>query len=69
MPRATSSVSPLRTVTFSTGMPRRSETICANVVSWPWPWEKEPVRRIALPSGWISTSPNSLSAIPLVTST
>ena len=69
MPLAISSVSPLWTVTFSTGKPSRSAAIIANVVSWPWPWENEPVRTIAPPSAVISTSPNSDSAIPFVIST
>ncbi len=69
MPLAISSVSPLWTVTFSTGSPSRSAAIIANVVSWPWPWENEPVRTIAPPSGVISTSPNSVSLIPFVIST
>ena len=63
------SVSPLLTVIFSIGIPSRSDAICANVVSWPWPWENEPVRTIASPVAVISTPPNSLSEIPLVTST
>ena len=50
-------------------MPVRSDTIWANVVSWPWPWEKEPVRTIAPPSSVISTAPNSPSPMPLVIST
>ena len=62
-------MSPLTTVIFSTGMPSRSEAIIANVVSWPWPWENEPVLTIAEPSAVISTAPNSPSLIPLVTST
>ena len=37
--------------TFSTGSPSRSAAIIANVVSWPWPCENEPVRTIAPPSG------------------
>ena len=69
MPRGTLSVSPLRTVTSSTGSPRRSATIIANVVSWPCPCENEPVRAIALPSGVMVTAPNSASSSPLVTST
>jgi len=43
--------------------------IIANVVSWPWPCENDPVRTIAPPSGVISTSPNSVSAIGFVIST
>ena len=35
----------------SSGRPSRSATIIANVVSWPWPCENEPVRRMASPSG------------------
>ena len=69
VPRATRSVSPLITVTRSTGSPICPAAICANVVSWPWPCENEPVLTIASPSGVISTAPNSLSPIPLVIST
>ncbi len=69
VPRGTVSVSPLSTVIFSTGIPSRSAAIWANVVSWPWPWEKEPVRTIASPSGVIATAPYSVSLIPLVIST
>ena len=69
VPRGTTSVSPLSTVIFSTGSPRRSATICAKVVSWPWPCDSEPVRTVASPAGVISTAPNSCSEMPLVTST
>ena len=64
-PRATRSVSPLITVTRSTGSPSCSATICANVVSWPWPCENEPVLTIASPSGVISTAPNSTLTDPV----
>ena len=37
MPNCTLSVSPWTIETLSIGMPRRSATTCANVVSWPWP--------------------------------
>ena len=69
VPDATSSVSPLWTVTFSSGSPSRSATIIAKVVSCPWPCENEPVRTIAPPSGVISTSPSSASPSGLVIST
>ena len=69
VPRGTASVSPLMTVTWSSGSPSRSATICANVVSWPCPWENDPVFTIAWPSGVISTAPNSSSSTPLVIST
>ena len=36
-PWGVASVSPATTSTFSTGMPNSSATICANVVSSPWP--------------------------------
>ena len=61
VPLGTSSVSPLTTVTFSIGSPSRSAAIIANVVSWPWPCENEPVCTIAPPSDVISTSPYSAS--------
>ena len=38
MPNCTLSVSPWTIATVSMSMPRRSETSCAKVVSWPWPW-------------------------------
>ena len=69
MPRATWSVSPLTTVIRTTGIPSWWPAIWANVVSWPWPCEKDPVLTIASPSGVISTAPNSLSGAPLVIST
>ena len=34
----------------STGTPSTRETICANVVSCPWPWLWEAVRSVMLPS-------------------
>ena len=69
VPRGTRSVSPASTWILSRSMPVRSATIWANVVSWPWPWENEPVRTIAPPSSVISTAPNSPSLMPLVIST
>ena len=69
VPLATASVSPLTTVTFSSGSPSCSAAIIANVVSCPWPCENEPVRTIAPPSAVISTSPNSVSPSPFVIST
>ena len=35
---------------FSIGMPSTPETICANVVSWLWPWLCDAVRSVTPPS-------------------
>ena len=43
----------------SAGMPSSSATICAKVVSWPWPWVFTPIFRIALPVGWTRSSAES----------
>ena len=60
----------LVTVIFSIGSPSRSAAICANVVSWPWPCENEPVRTIASPVGGdLNRRRTRCSEIPLVTST
>ncbi len=69
VPEATSSVSPLCTVIFSSGSPSRSATTIAKLVSCPWPWENEPVRTIASPPPVISTSPSSPSPSGFVIST
>ncbi len=61
VPSGITSVSPLTTVTFSTGSPSRSAATIANDVSCPWPCENEPVYTSALPSAVISTSPYSVS--------
>ncbi len=45
-------------------MPISSATICANVVSWPWPWVVTDSRTTALPLGWIRTSQPSAMARP-----
>ena len=49
MPNGAVSVSPSSTTTSSAGMPSSCATICAHVVSCPWPCDFAPVRRIALP--------------------
>ena len=46
MPKRTRPVSPCTMSTFSIGMPSRSATTCANVVSCPWPWLCEPVNTV-----------------------
>ena len=43
MPNCTLSVSPWTIETCSNGMPSRSLTSCANVVSLTWPWAGQPV--------------------------
>ena len=54
------SVSPSTTLMSVTGMPSSSATICANVVSWPWPCDFTPSLRIALPVGWTRSSAESI---------
>src|SRR3984893_13990162 len=49
MPNGAVSVSPSSTTMSSAGMPSSWATICAQVVSCPWPWLFAPVRRMALP--------------------
>ena len=49
MPNGAVSVSPSSTTMSSAGMPSSWLTICAQVVSCPWPCVFAPVRRIALP--------------------
>src|SRR6266567_852630 len=49
MPNGAVSVSPSSTTTSSAGSPSSWATICAQVVSCPWPCDLVPVRRIALP--------------------
>src|SRR5213592_4548338 len=49
MPNGAVSVSPSSTTTSSAGMPSSWLTICAQVVSCPWPCPLAPVRTMALP--------------------
>ena len=49
MPLGTTAVSPCSTATSSMGTPSSSETICAKVVSSPWPWGDTPVSTVVLP--------------------
>src|ERR1700745_1327309 len=49
MPNGAVSVSPSSTTTSSAGMPSSWATIWAQVVSWPWPCVRAPVRTMALP--------------------
>ena len=48
MPNGAVSVSPSSTTMSSAGMPSSWATICAHVVSWPWPCDFAPVRRMRL---------------------
>ena len=64
MPNCTLSVSPWTMETLSIGMPRRADTNCANVVSWPWPWLCEPVRTSTVPIGLTRTSADSHKPTP-----
>ena len=45
-------------------MPVSSATICAKVVSWPWPWVFTPSLRMALPVGWTRSSAESIIFSP-----
>ena len=42
-------VSPVTTVTRSTGTPRVSAATWAKAVSWPWPWVVRPVATTTVP--------------------
>ncbi len=64
MPICTLSVSPWTMETFSIGMPRRSDTSWAKVVSWLWPWLCEPVRTSTVPIGLTRTSADSQRPTP-----
>ena len=64
MPNCTLSVSPWTTDTVSIDTPSRSETSCAKVVSWPWPWLCEPVRISTEPVGLTRTSADSHRPTP-----
>ena len=59
MPAGEEAESPNRSVTASGSTPRPSATICANVVSCPWPCGPEPLYAITLPSGSIATRASS----------
>ena len=48
------------------GTPRVSATICAKVVSWPWPWECVPVQTITEPVGVTRTCADSTRPMPPV---
>src|SRR5215475_14852253 len=64
MPNCTLSVSPCTTETFSNGMPRRSETSCAKVVSCPCPCAWLPVSTSTEPVGLTRTSADSHKPTP-----
>jgi hypothetical protein len=49
---------------FSIGIPSCSDAICANVVSWPWPWVSEPVLMIASPGFRPANRPAGLARQP-----
>ena len=48
-PKNTWSVSPCMYCTSSGSRPSRSQTICLNTVSWPWPWLIEPENSVTAP--------------------
>ena len=48
-PKNTSSVSPWMYCTSLGSRPSRSQTICLNTVSWPWPWLLEPENSVTVP--------------------
>src|SRR6516225_3242057 len=64
MPNGAVSVSPSSTTTSSAGMPSSWLTIWAQVVSWPCPWVRAPVRTMALPVMCTSSSAESPAALP-----
>ena len=64
MPNGVWSVSPCSTTMSSAGMPSSWLTICANVVSCPWPWVFDPIFRIALPVGCTRSSAASNILMP-----
>src|SRR5215470_9258098 len=64
MPNCTLSVSPCTIDTFSIGVPSRSATSWANVVSWPWPWLCDPVSTSTEPVGLTRTSADSHRPTP-----
>ena len=53
------SVSPWRSLTRAVSMPSRSATICANVVSWDWPWLIVPLVTTTAPVVSMRTSERS----------
>ena len=64
MPNCTLSVSPCTIATFSIGMPSRSATSWANVVSCPCPWLWQPVNTSTEPVGLTRTSADSHRPTP-----
>src|SRR5487761_509068 len=64
MPNCTLSVSPCTIEILSIGMPSRSDTTCAKVVSWPWPWAWVPVKTSTEPVGLTRTSADSHKPTP-----
>src|SRR6266702_2434308 len=64
IPNGAVSVSPSSTTTSSAGRPSSCATICAHVVSCPWPCVFAPVRRMALPVMWILSSAESNILMP-----
>ncbi len=49
-PLAIRSLSPCTKRIFSNGIPLRSSRICANAVSWPWPFDWVPTQSSTMPS-------------------
>ena len=64
MPNCTLSVSPCTTEISSIGMPSRSDTSWANVVSCPCPWLCVPVSTSTEPVGFTRTSADSHKPTP-----
>ena len=62
IPAGVRAVSPWTTTTASMETPRRSATIWAKVVSWPWPCGEMPVVTVTVPLG--STRTVALSKGP-----
>ena len=63
-PNGTLSVSPWTNRMVSKGTPSHSETICANVVSWPCPWLNVPATIVTVPPGSKRSSIRSLKTPP-----
>ena len=57
-------VSPWTTSTTLGSAPRRSATICAKPVSWPWPCGEAPVNTVTEPVGCTRTSADSYRPMP-----
>src|SRR5690606_27038929 len=62
IPIGDSAVSPWVTRIRASGVPSSRDTICAQVVWWPWPLGPVPMITVAVPSGLTRTRPEPLNA-------